>query len=229
MDITQLDPQSALYVCRANYRNASAYDEFAQFMPADAQRVLDVGCGTGSLVFRLAGNARFIIGLDLSPTMIALARASQTQSGETNMAWVVASADALPFVAEKFDYVTSNLALRFSNLNQSLPELRRLVRSGGRIAIRDFVLEPRPSFWLTHLYAAFRLAPGLLGLYGWRGMFRVVRYSFSPAGIGQARQSRQMNAASFMEIYQHHFPENTQRIKLAPGTLVWENKSVNDH
>jgi hypothetical protein len=124
--------------------------------------------------------------------------------------------------------IVSNAAMRFTRLSQSLPDLRRLVRSGGRIAIQDLVLKLPMSFWLSHLFATFRLVPRLSKLYGWRGMFRVVRYSFNQAGVRQAWQSRRMNAASFMDIYQHHFPEIAQRIKLVPGILVWENKLVND-
>ncbi|MGE5819604.1 MAG: class I SAM-dependent methyltransferase, partial [Deltaproteobacteria bacterium] len=137
MDITRIDPKAALFACRGQRRVSKGYlRQFVSWMPVGAARVLDVGSGTGALALQLAGRASFVVGVDISPTMIGLARKSQTESGKANVAWVIASADALPFPAATFDYITSTYALRFSNLDRSLPEMRRIIRPGGRVAIR---------------------------------------------------------------------------------------------
>jgi SAM-dependent methyltransferase len=115
--------------------------------------------------------------------MVELARKAQNASRKANVAWVIASADTLPFRAASFDYITSTYALRFSDLNRSLPEMRRTVRPGGRIAIRDVVIPPpRFGFWLHHCRRIIQLLPRLLPLYGWRGTWRIVVYELSPRG-----------------------------------------------
>jgi SAM-dependent methyltransferase len=73
--------------------------------------ILDIGCGPGDLAARLAERlpgAR-IVGLDLSPSMVELAR-SRNSSG-TGPAFVVGEAGALPFESGTFDFVVSTLSL----------------------------------------------------------------------------------------------------------------------
>lgn len=225
MDITRLDPKAALFACRGNHRASKGYlQEFVSWMPVGAARVLDVGSGPGTLALQLAERASFVVGVDTSPTMMGLARKSQAESGKTNVAWVIASADALPFPAATFDYITSTYALRFSNPHWSLPEMRRTIRPGGRVAIRDLVLPPpRFGFWIEHCRKIMHLVPQLLRLYGWRGTWRIVAYQLSREGAQNARQTRGLGAVSFMEIFQRYFPEKESRFNFSPGRLFWEN------
>jgi ubiquinone/menaquinone biosynthesis C-methylase UbiE len=225
MDFTDIDPQSAVFACRGLCRTSTRYyEQFVSWMPAGASRVLDVGSGTGTLALRLAERASFVIGVDTSPTMMALARRSQTESHKTNVAWVIASADALPFRTATFDYITSSATLRLFDLHRSLPELRRTIKPGGRIAIRDLVSPPPCfGFWFEHGLWIKRLMPKLLRLYGVRGTWRIVAYQVSPEGAQNARRSRGMDASSFMEIYRRYFPEEDRRFIFSPGKLFWQD------
>jgi ubiquinone/menaquinone biosynthesis C-methylase UbiE len=225
MDITRIDPRTALFACRARHRASKGFfRRFISWMPANAARVLDVGSGTGTLALQLAEHASFVVGVDTSQTMMELARKSQNESGKTNVAWVIASADALPFPTATFDYITSTFALRFSDLHRSLPEMRRTIRPGGRVAVRD-VASPAPllGFWMGHCGRIIRLVPRLLRLYGWRGTWRIVAYHLSAEGVQNARQGRGLGTRSFMEIFQRYFPEKESRLIFSPGRLVWEN------
>jgi ubiquinone/menaquinone biosynthesis C-methylase UbiE len=224
MDITRIDPKAALFACRAQHRISKGYlQQLVSWMPVGAARVLDVGSGTGALALQLAGRASFVVGVDTSPTMIGLARKSQTESGKANVAWVIASADALPFPAATFDYITSTYALRFSNLDRSLPEMRRIIKPGGRVAIRDVVSPAlRFGFWANHCRRILHLLPQLLRLYGWRGTSRIVAYQLSPAGVQHGHETH-MDAISFMEVFERYFPEKERRFIFSPGRLFWEN------
>lgn len=224
MDSTKIDPEAALYAYRARHRaSKGSLQQFVSWMPAKATLVLDVGSGTGALALQLAECAPFVVGVDASPTMIGLARKSQTESGKTNVAWVIASADALPFAAATFDYITSTFALRFSNPDLSLPELRRTIRPGGRVAIRDVVTKAsRFGFWIDHLRRITHLVPKLLRHAGWLETWRLVGSQLSHEGVQNARRSRALSPAAFMEIFQCYFPEEENRFIFSPGKLFWE-------
>src|SRR5262245_55262678 len=75
------------------------------------ERVLDVGCGAGtdSLVATLmVGSHGVVTGLDMTPEMLAKARASAVDLGLENVTFVEGQAEALPFPHGSFDVVISN-------------------------------------------------------------------------------------------------------------------------
>lgn len=89
--------------------------------------VLEVGCGTGLLLSRVAGFARSAKGIDLSPGMLerAKARGLDVQEG---------SATALPFADASFDVAYSFKVLsHVPELERALSEMIRVVRPGGHI------------------------------------------------------------------------------------------------
>jgi ubiquinone/menaquinone biosynthesis C-methylase UbiE len=109
---------------------------------ADARewRALDLACGPGTFARALAGRVRFVAGLDL--TLAMLARAQKTV-GEVTAACAFACGDAgqLPFGGATFDAATCGFALHhMQNIPQILSELARVVRKGGRVAIRDIIV-----------------------------------------------------------------------------------------
>lgn len=134
-----------------------------------ASRVLDVGCGTGSLSFALAANPRIgaVSGIDLSPAYIDFARQCTT---DPRLTFQVADACALPFPDGSFDDSLSLLALQFvPNADRAVREMRRVTRSsgtvaaatwdtrGGFVAYRMFfdtaaVLDPRGNAWRAKAY-----------------------------------------------------------------------------
>ena len=98
--------------------------------PSD--RILDLGCGTGIvarvLAERLGGAAR-ISGLDLSPAMIARARAIAPE-----VDWHEGNAAQLPFGERAFDLVLSQQMLQFvPDRGAALSEIRRVLAPGGRL------------------------------------------------------------------------------------------------
>lgn len=87
--------------------------------------VLEVGCGTGLLLRRLAPLADEAVGVDLSPGMLARAR-------ERGLTVVEGDARALPFPDARFDVAVSFKTLpHVPDLAQALAELARVVRPGG--------------------------------------------------------------------------------------------------
>src|SRR5262245_49108904 len=102
--------------------------------------VLDCGCGPGSVTLGLAhavapGSA---IGIDLEARQVAAARALATQQGVANVTFGVASIYALPFPEGTFDAVfADNVLWHLREPLAALREMRRVLRRGGVIGIRD--------------------------------------------------------------------------------------------
>jgi SAM-dependent methyltransferase len=99
-----------------------------------AGRVLDVGCGTGSLTFALVQNPRIgrVHGIDFSPVYIEHAR---QQARDSRLVFQVGDACALSFEDASFDHSLASLVLPFiPDIDRAVREMRRVTRSGGIIA-----------------------------------------------------------------------------------------------
>lgn len=101
---------------------------------ADGDRVLDVGCGTGSLTFTLAETPGLseIVAIDYSPVFVAAASRRNTDPRITIQQ---ADACALPFEDDRFDRAISLLVLHFvPEAGKAVSEMARVVRPGGVVA-----------------------------------------------------------------------------------------------
>ncbi len=122
----------------------------AQLTPGD--HVLDVATGTGDLAFELAravGPEGSVIAADFSEQMLAIARrkadAGAAGAGAGSVRFEQANALLLPHAADEFDAATVGFGVRnFSDLNQGLRELARVVKPGGRVVILEMTAPRRP-------------------------------------------------------------------------------------
>jgi SAM-dependent methyltransferase len=90
------------------------------------ERILDLGCGDGQLTHRIAAGGATAVGVDLSPEMVASARARGIDAHE-------GKAESLRFPDGWFDAVFSNAALHWvSDQDAMMDQVRRVLRSGGR-------------------------------------------------------------------------------------------------
>src|SRR5215475_14468203 len=100
---------------------------------ADGDRVLDVGCGTGSLTFALPQIANIAsgTGIDLTEAYVEFSRAQNT---DPRITFRVADARALPFEDNSFDRAFSMLVLQFiPDAARAVAEMRRVVQPGGTV------------------------------------------------------------------------------------------------
>jgi ubiquinone/menaquinone biosynthesis C-methylase UbiE len=105
------------------------------------QRVLDVATGTGNVAIRAAEAGAQVVASDLTPENFEAGH-REAQSRGTELEWVEADAEALPFGDGEFDVVTSSFGAIFPPSHQRVAdELLRVCRPGGTIGMANFTPE----------------------------------------------------------------------------------------
>ena len=122
---------------------------------APGERVLDVCCGSGASAIPAAetvGAAGSVVGVDLAENLLELARSKARQRGLTNIEFRSGDMTQLPFDEGSFDVAVCVFGIFFvPDMEAALRGLKRVVRSGGRVAITTWgprFFEPATTaFW----------------------------------------------------------------------------------
>lgn len=124
---------------------AGVANPFALGRLEPGERVLDVGSGAGtdSLVAALmVGPGGSVTGIDMTPEMLAKARAGAATLRLDHVSFVEGEAERLPFEGESFDAVISNGVIDLvPDKDAVFAEIHRVLRPGGRIQIADVTIQ----------------------------------------------------------------------------------------
>ena len=83
-----------------------------------------------------------VVGIDMTPEMVATARASAQAMGATNVEFLEGETEHLPFPDGSFDVVTSNGVIDLiPDKDAVFAELFRVLRSGGRLQLADVTIQ----------------------------------------------------------------------------------------
>jgi demethylmenaquinone methyltransferase / 2-methoxy-6-polyprenyl-1,4-benzoquinol methylase len=157
-------------------------------------RVLDACCGTGDLAVAAHRAGGRVTGLDFSEPMLERAR---DKSAEID--WLRGDLLALPFEDGAFDAATVGFGVRnLDDLERGLAELRRVLRTGGRLAILEITrprgpLAPFYRLWFDGIVPRLgKLLPG------------GAAYTYLPASVrrfpGPDELAHTLRAARFADV-----------------------------
>ena len=160
--------------------------DLAQAKPGE--RVLEVGCGTGTLALaakQRVGPSGQVFGIDIIPGMIERSQRKATQAN-VDVAFQPGSIDAIPFPDSQFDVVMGSFMIFHMSEDvrrKGIAEIYRVLKPQGRLLLLDLALPTRP---LPRAIAK-ALFGGMLQ-HDLRELFPLMKAcGFSDREIGQAR------------------------------------------
>jgi arsenite methyltransferase len=183
--------------------------------PQAGETVLDLGSGAGIDAFlaaRQVGPTGRVIGVDMTPEMLAKARAGAERMGFSQVEFRAGRLEALPVDDASVDAVTSNCVI---NLVPDKPavfrEIARVLKPGGRLVVSDIVLErPLPP----------ALAADLLGYVGCISGAEPKSSYFAglgEAGLGEIEVLRDVD---YLESLLATLPEEVEALLARTGTAL---------
>jgi ubiquinone/menaquinone biosynthesis C-methylase UbiE len=112
---------------------------------------IDIACGTGALATAFARHVRSIVGLDLTPAMLAVAQRTARDANARNAAFALGNAQEVPFPDASLDLALSSYALHHvPEPGRVIGEMSRVLKRGGRAGIIDIFAQEDPLSAETH-------------------------------------------------------------------------------
>ncbi len=151
----------------------------------EGERVLDLGSGGGLDCFlagRAVGATGHVIGVDMTPEMVARARKNlatyRTSTGLSNIDFRLGEIEHLPVANDSIDVVLSNCVLNLSTEKQQVwREIARVLAPGGRVAVSDIALfQPLPD-------AVRSMVEALVGCVAGAALVSEIEQSMRVAGL----------------------------------------------
>ena len=147
--------------------NVARHPGILRSVPNGCRAALDVGCGDGLLVRKLARLAKRATGIDSSPTMIAQARALAPE-----LDFIEGDFLTTDLPTEGFDFICSVAAIHHLDFTAALTRMRELLRPGGRLVVVGLAREATAGEWAVTISAAPVVR-----------IIKLVRRAHGPAGM----------------------------------------------
>jgi len=176
--------------------------------------ILDIATGTGEVaietVKKLEG-AR-VIGIDPSAQMLSFAKTKCASSEYKNKIKLIQGyAEDLPFENDRFDAITIAFGIRNTvNPLQSLKEMKRVLKSGGKVAILEFTIPRNKIFAPIYLFYFKKFLPFIGSLFGSKKEYKYL--SDSTSEFPQRKK--------FLELMKEAQFDPQESIEMMIGTVI---------
>lgn len=143
----QFSRQAEAYAASPTHAGGDDLDLVLDFAtPASGETCLDLATGPGHAAARLSPLAGFVVGLDIAPGMIGVARERAADMGLANLAYLIGDVHALPLPPASLDLVTCRIAPHhFHDVGGFLCEAARILKPGGRLVVEDSLAPDEPA------------------------------------------------------------------------------------
>jgi demethylmenaquinone methyltransferase/2-methoxy-6-polyprenyl-1,4-benzoquinol methylase len=193
----------------------------------EPQTILDVATGTADLALEACKPpVQKVYGIDLSPTMLEYAKDKIRRRGlEHKIAVEEGSAEQLRFPDDLFDAVMVAFGIRnFSDLQEGLQEMFRVLRPGGALMILEFSRPRRTPFKQIYSFYFTRILPRLGGVVS----RSPEAYQYLPSTVQAFPDSDAMikilAAIGFVGAFQHRLTLGIATVYLAEKPVQLQSK-----
>jgi ubiquinone/menaquinone biosynthesis C-methylase UbiE len=192
-------------------KRARTYQFVKSMLPHPAQTIVEVGCGNGYLCLELARDGHEVLGIDVSPDIIEVAERSSAAhpqpSGFGSLRYLCADMNTWQASEARFDCVIFNRSLHhLSALQQTLAQVQRLLKPGGRIICQDYAFDRFGEQTACWLYQIQRL------------LFLSGRYNADPATLpDEAASIEALRTAWLSRAAEHHLNRFEEMMSVLHG------------
>jgi len=195
-------------------------DFFLSNLSKNRSAVLDIGCGSGILVFELARHYEKVVGIDICQSMLEIAK---TKRSTSNIQYILMDAKNL-VLNEKFDLITSASTFHhLQNLPATLQAIKKLIKPGGKIVLLDNVSEVETPDKIVYIIGAIKDFFLDWFTYGFATAYRLFKFRISKPWLSHLASDKYLSEQQFKAIYSSQF-SNCYLTKLGCFMgMIWEN------
>ena len=194
---------------------------FEAIVPAPGRLTLEVGCGEGRVARDLVQRGHTVVGLDASPTLVAMAAAA-----DPGGRYLLGDAAALPFADGAFDTVVAyNSLMDVADMPAAVGEASRVLAPGGRLCV--CVTHPTADagkFQSKEPDAPFVIAGAYLGRHRFEDQFERdgLQVTFAGWRYSLEEYARALEDAGFLLERLREPPAPTAALSARPGYERWQ-------
>lgn len=197
------------------------YSFFLSNMTTKKNRALDIGCGTGLLVEKLAEYYDEVVGIDISNQMLNIAIAKRKLP---NTFYLKMDAGKLNF-NEKFDYIVSRTTFHhLHNVSDVIQQMKNLLNEDGKIVILDNVSEVEtPPTYVYILGAIQQFLPHCFK-FGIKNAIRIFKHQTSKLWLEHLASDKYLSEQNYHDFYGKLLPGcKFYKMGWAMG-IVWKKR-----
>jgi ubiquinone/menaquinone biosynthesis C-methylase UbiE len=199
------------------------YSFFTANLPLQRGQALDVGCGSGILVYELSSHFDEVVGIDISSEMLEIAKVKRQRS---NTVYLNMNAENIAF-DRGFDFIVSRTTFHhLNNIPNVIKNMKSLLNDGGKIVILDNVSEiETPPTYVYILGALLEFTPHLRK-FGLKNAIRIFKHNTSKSWLEHLASDKYMSEKQYHDLYGKLLPNcSFYKLGWAMG-IVWEKPTL---